>query len=562
MMVSPSSIIIILSLLLIDLLSASWAATDDSIQDRFYHCINFNTNVSIPFSEAFFTPNNASFSSIFQSIAQNLRSLDQSRSKPELIFTPLAESHVQAAVMCAKDLGIQLRTRSGGHDYEGISSSSVKKSQFVMIDMSKLRSINVSIEDNATWVQTGATIGELYYRISEKSKILGFPAGLCPTVGIGGHLTGGAYGPMMRKFGLGADNVIDARIVDATGRILDRSSMGEEFFWAIRGGGGGSFGILLAWKLRLVPVPPIVTVFTVSRTLEKGATKLLYRWQQVADKLDENLFIRVLVQPINSTDHAATRKTVFIGEFSNGFLRNRTIQTSYQALFLGRADRLLQEMKKRFPELGLVQEDCIEMSWIESVIYIALYPRNTPIEYLLQGGTVYNKSKFKAKSDFVKEPIPEYALEGIWKRFFEEDTPLAIWNPYGGIMSKISDSEIPFPHRKGTRIMIQWIIKWQNGDEERTAKHIDWIRRLYDFMTPYVSKLPRLAYVNYRDLDLGILDEKNNANHSSVLQANIWGPKYFKHNFEKLVFVKRKVDPNNFFRHEQSIPTSRLVRWK
>lgn len=71
--------------------------------------------------------------------------------------------------------------------------------------------------------------------------------------------------------------------------------------------GGGSFlgysrrrrrelWVILAWKVKLVPVPETVTVFTVTKTLEQGATKILYKWQQVADKLDEDLFIRVITQ--------------------------------------------------------------------------------------------------------------------------------------------------------------------------------------------------------------------------------------------------------------------------
>ncbi|XVF23020.1 hypothetical protein REPUB_Repub13aG0001900 [Reevesia pubescens] len=451
--------------------------------------------------------------------------------KPEFIITPLNESHVQAAVICSKELGIHLRVRSGGHDYEGLSYVSIFESPFILVDLSRLRSIKVDIGDNSAWVEAGATIGEAYYRIAEKSKTHGFPAGLYTSLGIGGHITGGAYGSMMRKYGLGADNVIDARIIDVNGRVLDRAAMGEDLFWAIRGGGGASFGIILQWKIKLVPVPATVTVFTVTKSLEQDATKILYRWQQIADKLDEDLFIRVIIQVANA-----------------GKTGEKTVTTSYNALFLGGAERLLRVMKQSFPELGLKRKDCLETSWIKSVLYIAGYPSNTPPEILLQGKSSF-KNYFKAKSDFVKEAIPETALKGLWKRLLEEDSPLMIWNPYGGMMAKISESEIPFPHRKGTKFKIQYVTLWQDKDKNAN-KHMDWIRRLYSYMAPYVSMFPREAYVNYRDLDLGMNKNMN----TSVIEASVWGARYFKDNFYRLVKVKTKVDPNNFFRHEQSIP--------
>lgn len=211
-------------------------------------------------------------------------------------------------------------------------------------------------------------------------------------------------------------------------------------------------------------------------------------------------------------------------------------------------------MAKDFPELGLTRKDCIETTWIKSVLFIAGYPDNTPPEVLLQGKSLF-KNYFKAKSDFVKEPIPETALEGLWKRFLEEESPLMIWTPYGGMMSRVSESSIPFPHRKGVVYKMQYVNSWDDGAKSED-KHMEWVRKLYNYMAPYVSKFPRTAYVNYRDLDLGMNKKENN----SFIQASAWGNKYFKDNFERLVKVKTKVDPENFFRHEQSIPTLPLMK--
>ncbi|KAL2494343.1 reticuline oxidase-like protein [Forsythia ovata] len=113
------------------------------------------------------------------------------------------------------------------------------------------------------------------------------------TVGVGGHFSGGGYGNMMRKYGLSVDNIIDAQIIDVNGQILDRASMGEDLFWAITGGGGSSFGVVLAYKIKLVRVPSTVTVFRVTRTYEQNLTNIVYSYQQVADKLPEEIFVRM-----------------------------------------------------------------------------------------------------------------------------------------------------------------------------------------------------------------------------------------------------------------------------
>ncbi|OVA12248.1 FAD linked oxidase [Macleaya cordata] len=449
-------------------------------------------------------------------------------------MTPLQESHVQTAVTCSRKHRIQIKTRSGGHDYEALSY--VSDVPFVVLDLFNLRLITVDVENSTAWVHSGATLGEIYYRIAEKSKTLGFPAGLHPTIGVAGHISGGGYGTMLRKYGLAADNVIDARIVDVNGRILDKESMGDDLFWAIRGGGGGSFGVVLSWKISLVSVPPKVTVFSIAKAVDQGVTALVLRWQEVAPKLPQELFIRIIFNRLPDKEG-----------------KNR-IQASFNSMFLGGAEELLTVMKERFPELGLESKDCTETSWIRSTLYFPGFPVNGTLSVLLnrtRPSTIY----YKAKSDYVKEPISQIGLEGIWRRFLEEDEPVMLFTPYGGRMSEISESETPFPHRDGTLFMVQYMVNWKEEGLEASQKHISWIRELYKYMEPYVTKSPRAAYVNYRDLDLG--QSKNGT--ATYLQGKVWGSKYFKNNYERLVHVKSKFDPENLFRNEQSIPT--IASW-
>jgi hypothetical protein len=508
-----------------------WASSAHAHQN-FLQCLNLRSEDSSSISEVIYTPSNSSYSSVLQFSLQNPRFSTPATPKPLVIVTPSRVSHIQAAINCSQTHGLEIRVRSGGHDYEGLSY--VSDVSFVIIDLINLRSISVDAENGTAWVQAGATIGEVYYRIAEKSRTLGFPAGLCTTVGVGGHFSGGGYGTLMRKYGLSADNIVDAQLIDVKGRILDRESMGEDLFWAIRGGGGASFGIILEWKIKLVDVPSTVTVFTVNRNLEQNATKLVHRWQYVAAKLHEDLFIRVGLTSVNSSQEG-----------------KRTIQASFNSLYLGGIDKLLPMIQESFPELGLVREDCIEKSWIESTLYFAGFPSDKSLNVLLNR-TPLIRAPFKAKSDYVQEPIPEHGFEGIWKRFSQKEAEAAIMilTPYGGRMSEISESATPFPHRAGNIYKIQQLVYWEEEETAASERHIRWIRRLYGYLAPYVSKSPRAAYVNYRDLDIG----SNGKGNTSYRRASIWGTKYFKTNFDRLVQVKTIVDPSNFFKNEQSIP--------
>ncbi|KAI3945192.1 hypothetical protein MKX01_034953 [Papaver californicum] len=506
------------SILLISVLLFSFSLGTTSIDPgKFIECLKLHSKTGfIPV----YTPSSSKFSSIWQSTVHNIRFITSTTLKPEFIILPTNESHVQASVICSKQHGILMKIRSGGHDYEGLSS--ISDVPFLILDLSNLRSISVDAESKTAWVQSGALMGELYYRIAEKSKTLGFPAGVCPTVGVGGLFSGGGYGTLLRKYGLAADNVIDAQIVDVNGRILDKESMGEDFF-----------GVILSWKIRLVYVPPTVTVFRIEKRLrdDKGLTSLVHRWQEVGHKLPPELFIRAGIAPVGTNER-------------------RTIKASFISLFLGDSKKLLTVMKDGFAELGLESKDCTEMSWIRSVLWYAGMPENGTLNVLLN--RTQSKRFAKGKSDYVKAPIPLVGLEGAWKLLIEEVRPVMTMNPYGGRMDEIVETETPFPHRNGTIIQIQYLTIWTLEGPEESERRINWMRKFYEYMAPYVSKSPREAYINYRDIDLGV--SRNGT--ADYLQGSEWGSKYFKSNYKRLVQVKRRVDPDNFFRNEQSIPSN------
>ncbi|XP_010499045.1 PREDICTED: berberine bridge enzyme-like 3 [Camelina sativa] len=521
-------------LCLVLLVSALEAEVTKPNSENFIECLRSHTSPENPIIDAIFTADNSTtFLSSYVSYTKNKRFPSPIHKTLVAIVVAKHVSHVQATVVCAKSNGVQIRIRSGGHDNEGLSyTSSVP---FVILDMNNLRSITVDVSGKKAWVEAGATLGELYVKINEASQTLAFPGGICATVGAGGHISGGGYGNLIRKFGLTVDHVIDAQLIDANGKLLNRSTMGEDLFWAIRGGGGASFGVILSWKIKLVKVPKILTVFKVNKTLEQGGTDVLYKWQLVAYKFPDSLFLRAMPQVVNGTKH-----------------EERTIAVVFYAQFLGRTDELMEIMNQSFPELGLRREDCQEMSWLNTILFWAMHPAGTPKTVLLDRPT--DPVFFKSKSDYVKKPIPKEGIEKIWKTMLKfNDIVWLHFNPYGGMMDMIPANATAFPHRKGNLFKVQYYTTWEDAND--TEASLSTMKELYEVAEPYVSSNPREAFFNYRDIDIG----SNPSGETDVDEAKIYGYKYFLGNLKRLMQVKAMYDPENFFKNEQSIPPVRVM---
>ncbi|KAJ4915403.1 FAD-binding Berberine family protein [Raphanus sativus] len=456
---------------------------------------NSLSNVVLPRTAPAFTPT-------LRAYIRNARFNTSTTSKPAIVIAARSEAHVQATVLCSKSLNVQLKTRSGGHDYEGVSYTS-KAPSFVVLDMSNLRTITVVGE--TAWVGAGATLGEVYYRIWEKTKLHGFPAGVCPTVGAGGHISGGGYGNMIRKYGLSVDYVTDAKIVDVNGRVLDHHAR---------------------------PRSPTVTVFRVEKNLDENAVDMVHKWQFVAPKTDPSLFMRLLLQPV-------TRN------------KAQTVRASVVALFLGKSSDVLSLMTRDFPELGLKQENCTELTWIQSVLWWANHDNATQVKpEILLDRNPDSASYGKRKSDYVEKEITKEGLDYLMRKMIEVGKTGLVFNPYGGKVSEVATTATPFPHR--TKLYkVQHSINWKDPGTAAESSFLQQTRSFYSYMAPFVTKNPRHTYLNYRDLDIGV----NTHGPNSYREAEVYGRKYFGENFDRLVKVKTAVDPQNFFRDEQSVPT-------
>ena len=199
---------------------------------------------------------------------QLIRPGDAGYSSARLGYNSLYDGHRAAAIArCASAADVQrclelaatirvpVAARSGGHSYAGYSTPS----NGLVIDLSSLCAVRATT-DGTVRIGAGARLADVYAALGRMGRCL--PGGSCPTVGIGGLTLGGGVGYLTRAYGLTCDRLVAADVVTADSVLRHVSATSEpDLFWAIRGGGGGNFGVVTSFTFRTAPAPPAVSFF-------------------------------------------------------------------------------------------------------------------------------------------------------------------------------------------------------------------------------------------------------------------------------------------------------------
>lgn len=192
--------------------------------------------------------------------------------RPLAVAQCASVADVQACVSAAAAARTPVAARSGGHSYAGYSSASGS----LVVDVTRMAGVSVRPDGTAV-VGAGARLGSVYSALAAAGRAVA--AGSCPTVGIAGLTLGGGVGVLTRKYGLTCDQVESMRLVTADGVLRTVSaSESPDLFWALRGGGGGNFGVVTDFTFRTVAAPQVAVVSV--RFPAGSAAAVFGAWQQ------------------------------------------------------------------------------------------------------------------------------------------------------------------------------------------------------------------------------------------------------------------------------------------
>ncbi|KAL6075188.1 Glucooligosaccharide oxidase [Balamuthia mandrillaris] len=194
---------------------------------------------------------------------------------PPFVVLPRSVEEVQVALRCAAQHGVHVSVKNGGHSFEGYSTTPVG----FMMNMERLCQVEW-IDDAVIRVGVGCRWRDVYAAFREHGGVWVVTGGLCPSVGVTGFTLGGGVGPTARQFGLAIDNVLEFQMVTSNGSQVVQASPREhqDLYWALRGSGGGNFGVVTQLVMRVFRGPNLYAWGKIcyEPTLSAQVMKLLF----------------------------------------------------------------------------------------------------------------------------------------------------------------------------------------------------------------------------------------------------------------------------------------------
>jgi FAD/FMN-containing dehydrogenase len=417
---------------------------------------------------------------------------------PQAVARPISAKDVAAAVNWCVAKGVPLRARSGGHSYQGYSSVS----NGVMLDLRKLRGISVNKRGRYATVGAGCQLIDIYRALAAQGVTV--PAGSCPSVGVSGVTLGGGMGLAARNFGMTTDNVLGAQIVTADGRIRQvNGRSGSDLYWALRGGGGGNFGVVTQFTFRIHPIPRTATYFNVTFPWSQASTAI-EAWQAWAPHTTQRITSILHVNGGNAPSINANGQFFGSPGQLHGFIG---------ALLSVPGAQLSTNISLGYFPLQMLLAGCSQIS------YTACHTVGSS-----SGGTL-PREQFRAGSDYVSKPLSAAGRRAVVQAAEAAGSAGGdlLFDSYGGAINRVHPNATAFVHRNQL-FCIQYFT---------SSRSMSWVNRARAMMHPYVSGQ---AYQNYIDRNL-----KN------------WQHAYYGSNYKRLQQIRKKYDPHHFFNFPQAI---------
>jgi FAD/FMN-containing dehydrogenase len=418
---------------------------------------------------------------------------------PRLIARCSGTADVAAAVRFARAHDLEIAVRGGGHNVAGTAVCE----DGIVIDLSAMRAVQVDPDGGTAKVQGGALWGDVDRQTQAHG--LATTGGIVSHTGVAGLTLGGGIGWLMRKHGLTVDNLIAAEVVTADGELLRASAdQHPDLFWALRGG-GGNFGVVTSFELRLHPVGPDVLAGALLWGAGDAGEVLRFYRDFVRDAPDElGTVVRFGAAPPLPVipEELHWRPVVLVGACYAG-----PIEDAEEAL------RPLRAFGRPLLDLIAPMPYVSHQSALDSTV--------------LHGWSYYWKSTYlpELRDDLV-DVIAEHAFACASPRSY-----VAMFH-LGGAVGRVPATATAFGNRQVSHAVTLDAV-WRPG-EDYAGGDIAWARRFFGALDPYREGV----YVNFLggDEDPGRIRDA-----------------YPTGVYERLVDVKTEYDPDNVFHHNQNI---------